>query len=813
MSEAKLLAATSAVVRVRRLGHGLLETLDSLERQGGTVREHVLVADEACDPRALAALRGLCTGGCSLAQRPEHVRWSQLRGDTVLILDAGDVLEAGFVERTTAALAAGPALGLVTTAIRREWLSGRDELEPAGPLDAAGLLADPWRAPRAALCRREALLAVGAWEPGLDPFERLDLWLRLLAAGWQAVALPEHLLIQRPRREDPGPSPDPAASLAALARRHLAAIGPVGARILIDSQRRLQTEGREHPALLERRDRALAEIARLDAEIAVRRSELRQRGVSGVDWGELRRVAPVSREWGEDRGRPIDRFYIGAFVNAHRADLRGAVLEVQEPDLVERFGGGEVEHIDVVDIEAGNARATLLADLRRARHVPDASYDCLLLTQTLHVIADVEAVLREARRILRPGGVLLATFPAASRVCLEYGREGDYWRATEAGVRELFRSAFGDADLQIERYGNLLTTVAFLEGLACHELDAAEFAPSDPWYPLLFGVRAVKTAEAGVPARSRPRIESATRPTGAILLYHRVVEPGLDPHRLALPPLAFSAQMQELARRWVPLPLPELAARSRAGTLPRGAVAVTLDDAYADALENASPILLSTRVPATFFAVANACLQEQPFWWDALAERLLGPGERPAELVVRLDGGEHRFPTDSAEGRRVTHDVLHRRLVAGDTAARDAVLAQLAVWAGGAALAPPRPLGVAGLRALAARPGHAIGAHGLEHLALCHQPPEAQEREIAGGKQALESLLGAEVREFSYPYGDVSASVARRARAAGFATAVSCDAGGVSERSDLWRLPRLEIHYDNAEHFASLLAGLVPPIA
>jgi len=273
----------------------------------------------------------------------------------------------------------------------------------------------------------------------------------------------------------------------------------------------------------------------------------------------------------------------------------------------------------------------------------------------------------------------------------------------------------------------------------------------------------------------------------------------------------FSAQMQELARRWVPLPLTEFASRCRAGTLPRGAVAVTLDDAYADALEYASPILHAAGVPATFFAVANACRAEEPFWWDALAERLLGPGERPAELVVRLDGGEHRFSTDSTESRRVTHDVLHRRLVAGARADRDTVLAQLEAWAGGRTLAAPRPLGAEGLRALAARPGHTIGAHGLEHLALCQQPAEVQEREIAGSKRALESLLGVEVRDFSYPYGDVSASAARRVRAAGFAAAVSCDAGGVGERSDCWRLPRLEIHRANAEHFASLLAALSTP--
>jgi peptidoglycan/xylan/chitin deacetylase (PgdA/CDA1 family) len=287
-----------------------------------------------------------------------------------------------------------------------------------------------------------------------------------------------------------------------------------------------------------------------------------------------------------------------------------------------------------------------------------------------------------------------------------------------------------------------------------------------------------------------------------------VAEARLDPHRLALAPELFSAQMQEIARSFAPLPLADFVAAARAGALPAGAVAVTLDDAYRDNLDHASPILLAHGVPATFFAVAGASLGEEVFWWDALAERLLGPGARPPELVVRLDGGEHRFATDSAASRRIAHDVLHGRLVECAAAARDAVLAQLATWAGDAELEAPRPLDVVGLRELAARPGHSIGAHGVDHLALSRQPVDAQQREIAESKRVLESALGSEIRDFSYPYGDVSASVARRVRAAGYASAVSCDVGGVGSRSDPWRLPRVEIHSGNADRFTSLLRAL-----
>ena len=42
-----------------------------------------------------------------------------------------------------------------------------------------------------------------------------------------------------------------------------------------------------------------------------------------LDWGDLRRLQPVSSVWGIDRGQPLDRYYIERFLNRHRKDIRG----------------------------------------------------------------------------------------------------------------------------------------------------------------------------------------------------------------------------------------------------------------------------------------------------------------------------------------------------------------------------------------------------------------------------------------------------------------------------------------------------------
>jgi SAM-dependent methyltransferase len=213
--------------------------------------------------------------------------------------------------------------------------------------------------------------------------------------------------------------------------------------------------------------------------------------------GTLRRRAPVSDVWGFDRGTPVDRHYIEAFLAGHWEDVRGRVLEVQDSGYTDRFGTGVLAR-DVLDVDPGNPRATVVADLAAADAVPPDRFDCFLLTQTLHLIWDLPAALRHARRILRPGGVLLATLPAVSRVSRGAAAH-DYWRLTAAGAERLFGAAFGPENVRVEAYGNALAAIAFLAGLAREELKAAELDRRDEHFPVVVGVRAVKRERGEAP--------------------------------------------------------------------------------------------------------------------------------------------------------------------------------------------------------------------------------------------------------------------------------------------------------------------------
>src|SRR5690606_16767017 len=69
---------------------------------------------------------------------------------------------------------------------------------------------------------------------------------------------------------------------------------------------------------------------------------------TGVDLGDLRRVAPINRHWGWERGVPIDRHYIELFLEEHRASIRGRVLEIGDDTYSRRFGGADVANRDVL---------------------------------------------------------------------------------------------------------------------------------------------------------------------------------------------------------------------------------------------------------------------------------------------------------------------------------------------------------------------------------------------------------------------------------------------------------------------------------
>jgi SAM-dependent methyltransferase len=208
----------------------------------------------------------------------------------------------------------------------------------------------------------------------------------------------------------------------------------------------------------------------------------------------LRRVRPVSRIFGLERGQPIDRYYIEKALRSYSDDIRGTVLEVGDAEYTLKFGGEKIERSEVLHVEAGSPGASLVGDFSNASSIPKSAFDCIILTQTLNVIFDVRNAIANVHAALKPDGVLLATFPGISQISrFDMERWGDFWRFTSLSAMRMFGEIFGEGNVTVRAYGNVLAGAGFLYGLAAGEFRKKELDYTDCDYEVLIAVRAVKS--------------------------------------------------------------------------------------------------------------------------------------------------------------------------------------------------------------------------------------------------------------------------------------------------------------------------------
>jgi SAM-dependent methyltransferase len=214
--------------------------------------------------------------------------------------------------------------------------------------------------------------------------------------------------------------------------------------------------------------------------------------LGAVNFGSFNRLIPFSYQFGYDRGLPIDRYYIENFLRCFSNDIRGRVLEIGDRSYTQRFGGDRVKISDILHVSSDNPDATFVGDLTNAEHVPSDAFDCIILTQTLHLIYDVRLAIQTLYRILKPGGVALVTFPGITQISSDRWNTTWYWSFTTQSAQRMFAEVFPSSNLAVKAYGNVLTASSFLYGLAAQELDSKVLDSHDPHYEMLVTVRAVK---------------------------------------------------------------------------------------------------------------------------------------------------------------------------------------------------------------------------------------------------------------------------------------------------------------------------------
>jgi SAM-dependent methyltransferase len=473
---------------------------------GSKVSPTAIVADF---PKAILLWKR--NGGLSSAR---NLGLQSARSRYITFLDADDRLEPNATASGVACFARKPDAAMVYGGHRRIHANGgragSDNYQGVSEDAYADLLSGNRIGMHATvLYRREVLVALGGFDEGLRRCEDYDLYLRI-ARSYPIASHPE--IIAEYRWHGHNMSSNAKEMLRAALAVHGRHRGqtPEQERAWQEGQRNWKAWYRTGQADWDKQlagGAVRSRFAKL-ARATVRRVKDRLRGgrlhallarargtwpppVGLVDFGQLTSTRPISLNFGWDRGTPIDRYYIENFLADHAQDITGRVLEIGD-DAYSRRYGTKISRQDVLHVDPHHVKATLVGDLTQPGVLPDEAFDCIVLTQTLQFIFELENAATRLYAALKPGGILLLTVPGISPIDRGEWANNWCWAFTAVSVRRLFQRCFASDTLDIKTHGNVFAAMVFLHGASLEEVDRAKLDIHDEAYPVVITLRAVK---------------------------------------------------------------------------------------------------------------------------------------------------------------------------------------------------------------------------------------------------------------------------------------------------------------------------------
>lgn len=198
-------------------------------------------------------------------------------------------------------------------------------------------------------------------------------------------------------------------------------------------------------------------------------------------------MKPISRRYGREHGTPIDRYYIEKTLYENRDKICGDVAEFADDTYTKRFGtnlnNNYVLHLN------GWGENVIKANLVTGEGIEDNMVDCLICTQVIQFIYEIDKAIHNISRMLKNGGVAIITAHGIAQLSLyDYRNWGEYWRFSEMSLKNLFCRNTSNCEIEVKSYGNVKTAAAMLYGLCAEDLTQDDFIPDDEQYPLLLCV-------------------------------------------------------------------------------------------------------------------------------------------------------------------------------------------------------------------------------------------------------------------------------------------------------------------------------------
>jgi peptidoglycan/xylan/chitin deacetylase (PgdA/CDA1 family) len=272
-----------------------------------------------------------------------------------------------------------------------------------------------------------------------------------------------------------------------------------------------------------------------------------------------------------------------------------------------------------------------------------------------------------------------------------------------------------------------------------------------------------------------------------ILIYHQVLDQPDFMRPWEIDKRVFNWQMALIGKFFTVLPLHEALEKMADDTLPPRAVCITFDDGYANNFTNALPILLTNKLPATFF-IASGYLNGGRMWNDSVIEGIRTLSAPNLDLTAI---GLGSYDINTAENKaRVAVEIIQsiKHL-------QPEIRAQYANHIASLPDKMPNDLMMTSDQLVKLHAsGMEIGGHTVTHPILATLSADAVKQEVADNKAMLEQLLNTTIRYFAYPNGkpglDYRPDQVDVIKTCGYQAALSTRPGVSDQQDDRWQLAR-----------------------
>ncbi|PWU24286.1 MAG: hypothetical protein C5B48_06990 [Candidatus Rokuibacteriota bacterium] len=190
------------------------------------------------------------------------------------------------------------------------------------------------------------------------------------------------------------------------------------------------------------------------------RRQHRQKGPVPDDWPDAERRAPARSTPGYAVRAPLAEWLRSEATRAADDLGRYRILDVGcGPKPYLPFF--EPHASEYVGVDVANPAAEVEGTVE-SLPVPDASFEVVLCTQVLEHAEDPPRAVAELRRVVAPGGRVLAS---THGVQVYHPNPDDYWRWTHVGLRRLFEDNGDWASVRVTPAGGTAACVAMVVGI------------------------------------------------------------------------------------------------------------------------------------------------------------------------------------------------------------------------------------------------------------------------------------------------------------------------------------------------------------